>query len=344
MNPPRACTYRALPVVVVLAVLCSCASSWGRTVEPLAKVRGPLPTRIQQPVSLTRLSFRPRRPLAQPRGSVWYELQGTYTSIYEVDQEPGEHVGLDGEYGRLTARGRWALGRDSDLEVEVPVQYATSGFLDSIVNSFHEFFNLPVGGRDKAEDDQYEMRLRRAGQTVWSLEENQLALGDVPVIYTKVLRQEDDVGPALAWRLGLELPLGDEGLGISNGGLDSGLGILAERNLGRWTLSGAVDLLFADTPASFDGAPASFGEQLCLQFGGEYRWNDRVSLLGQLIWASPPVTGYDLEEIDAEIIDLGLGAAWDLSDGSRLFCSLHEDLVAAAGGDFGFMFGWSRGN
>ncbi|HJO27059.1 MAG TPA: hypothetical protein QF730_07425, partial [Planctomycetota bacterium] len=74
------------------------------------------------------------------------------------------------------------------------------------------------------------------------------------------------------------------------------------------------------------------------------RWNDRVSLLGQLIWASPPVTGYDLEEIDAEIIDLGLGAAWDLSDGSRLFCSLHEDLVAAAGGDFGFMFGWSRGN
>ena len=329
-------------LALFLAVCCSCLST--RSDAPLPTVRGPLPTRIQQPVSLTRLSFRPRRPVAQQRGSGWYEVQGAYTSIFEVDQLPGERVGLDGEYGRVTARGRWALGEQADLEVEVPVQYATSGFLDSLVNSFHAFFNLPVGGRTKAEDDQYEMRLRRNGQTVWSLDENELALGDVPLVYTRVLRREDEQGPGLAWRIGLELPLGDESVGVGSGGVDGGLGLIGERNLGRWTLSGAVDLLWAATPDSFAGAPTEFGEQLCLQFGSEYRWTDHLSLLGQLVWASSPVTGYELEEIDAEIIDLGLGAAWDLAAGQRLFCSFHEDLVAAAGGDFGIMFGWSCGN
>ncbi|MDP6369246.1 MAG: DUF3187 family protein, partial [Planctomycetota bacterium] len=118
-------------LALLLAVCCSCLST--RSDAPLPTVRGPLPTRIQQPVSLTRLSFRPRRPVAQQRGSGWYEVQGAYTSIFEVDQLPGERVGLDGEYGRVTARGRWALGEQADLEVEVPVQYATSGFLDSLV-------------------------------------------------------------------------------------------------------------------------------------------------------------------------------------------------------------------
>lgn len=302
-----------------------------------------MPTRVQQPVSLTRLSFRPRRPVAQPPGAVRLEVQGTYTSIYEVDKEPGERVGMDGEYGRLTVRGRWGLGGVADVEVELPVQYATSGFLDEVVNAFHDLFNLPVGGRNNAEDDQYEMRLRRQGQTVWSLEEDSLSLGDVPVIYTHVLREEDVDGPALAWRGGVELPLGNEGNGVGSGGLDWGLGLLGERNLGRWTLTGAVDVLFADTPDSYDGAPTSFRDQLCLQFGTEYRWNDHMSLLLQLVWVSTPVTGYELEEIDAEVIDMGLGAVWDLKGGSRLFCSLHEDLVAAAGGDFGLMFGWTKG-
>jgi hypothetical protein len=75
----------------------------------------------------------------------------------------------------------------------------------------------------------------------------------------------------------------------------------------------------------------------------ELRWNDRLSLLTQLLWTSPLTSDIDLEEISREIFDLGLGAAYDMKSGGRLFVSFHEDLVAATGPDFSLLIGASWG-
>jgi len=50
-----------------------------------------------------------------------------------------------------------------------------------------------------------------------------------------------------------------------------------------------------------------------------------------------------LEEIDREILDLGIGVAWDSGPRSRVSLSIHEDLVAATGSDLTLMAAWSHG-
>ena len=50
-----------------------------------------------------------------------------------------------------------------------------------------------------------------------------------------------------------------------------------------------------------------------------------------------------LEEVDGEILDVGVGVAHDLTRESALTISFHEDAVAASGPDFTLYFGLTFG-
>ena len=76
-----------------------------------------------------------------------------------------------------------------------------------------------------------------------------------------------------------------------------------------------------------------------MQVGCERNWTDRLSLLANLHLRSPITDDFAFEEIDREILDLGLGFAWDVSDDAILQASFHEDLVSATGADFGVFVG-----
>ena len=98
-----------------------------------------------------------------------------------------------------------------------------------------------------------------------------------------------------------------------------------------------------DTPRAFLDAGLDVDFLLFAGAGAEYRWSDRTSLLLQLQYRSPLTEDLPLEEIDREILDLGVGVAHDLTRESALTISFHEDVVAAAGPDFTFYFGLSFG-
>ena len=187
------------------------------------------------------------------------------------------------------------------------------------------------------------MRLRRNGQLIFEVEEDRLQLGDMALTLTRSLRVEDASGPAVAVRAGLELPTGSEARGSSNGELDFAAGALAERSLGRWSLFGGLDLLLPGAADAFDGAGVELREMASVQLGVEYRWSDRMSLLGQVCWTSPMTRDYTFEELDREIFDLALGVAWDGPLGARYQAAFEEDVVSATGPDFGLLLGMSWG-
>jgi hypothetical protein len=267
----------------------------------------------------------------------------SYSSIYEVEHEPGQTVRLDGEVWRTAGRARYGLGGKTDLEVELAVVFASSGLMDSFIDDFHNLFGFPEAGRENAEEDQYRMRLRREGELIYELEEDRVGFGDVPIIVTHQVREENPGGPAVAVRAGVELPTGSEDRGFGNGKLDWGVGSLMERSLGRWTMTAAVDVLVPGTPDAFERGGVELNEILSLQVGGEYRWNNHLSLLGQLFWTSRMTDDYSIEEFNREIFDLGLGMAYDWNGGPRLYFAIQEDMVAATGPDFGVILGLSWG-
>ena len=325
---------------VLTLVLVGC-SALGPTADPTPAVRGPLPSRTQHPLALTFLALRPRRAAVQPEGSWGFALDGVYSSIFEVRSKGVDHVAFDGEILRTSGRARYGINGALDVEVELAAVYATGGFLDSFVDDFHAVTNTPGGDRDRAPKDAYEIRITRSGEIAYELEGDHVGIGDLPVTVTGRLRGEEHGGPALSWRFGVELPTGSVSRGYGSGGVDFGGGLLVESTLRRWSLFGALDYVVTDEANSFDRLGIEIRNLIQVQGGVEYRWNDRLSLLGQLFLTTPLTSDIELEEINREIVDLGLGLAYDFRGGPRITGAFHEDVVAATGPDFSLFLGVS---
>ncbi|TDJ73146.1 MAG: DUF3187 family protein [Planctomycetota bacterium] len=331
-----------LPLGVLLSLAgCSLLPRPAEDVQPI--VRGPLPSRTQHPLALTYLALRPRRAETQPVDRLGVAFQSVYTSIFERSSKAGEQIRFDGELWRNTLRVRKGITSEMDIEVELAALYTTSGFLDDFIEGYHDLFFLPQGGRDKVQDDQFTMRLRKDGETIYDLDEDRVGFGDIPIVVTRRLRAEDEDGPAVAVRLGVELPTGSADRGFGNGKLDWGGGFLTERSFGRWTLTGALDYVVTGQPDDFDDAGVDAENILQVQSGLEYRWSNVTSCLLQLFWTTPMIDDFDDEEITSDIVDVGLGVVRDLAGGGRFTFSFHEDLVAATGPDFSVLVGIAWG-
>lgn len=336
---------RPLPSCALLALLASC-SSLGHTSDPAPHVRGPLATRQQHPLGLTLMAFRPRRPVTQDAGELGAGVTASLSSIEEIQRfppyNPNDSVVMDAETIRTVFRGRYGVSESVDVEVELPFLYASGGVLDKFIEDFHEFFNLPDGGRDENVDDDYRVDVISGSDELYALEGNRLGVQDIPIFVTWQLQEETEGAPAFALRAGLELPTGSESRGFGNGALDVGAGVLGEKSFGRWTVVGGMDVVFPGQSDRMEASPGNSYETLfAFELGGEYRWNDRVSLVAGTKWTSPMIASVELEEIDREIFDLGVGALWDVGDHSRFALSFHEDLVAATGSDFTVHLGYT---
>lgn len=331
----------ALAASLALLLLAACA---GPSSDPAHVVRGPLPTRVLQPVGLLFPGPEPRRAHVLPEGGWFARPEVGYASIFEQNIGPAETVSFDGEVARAALELRRGIGRGIELAIEPKVLFASSGFLDRVVDEFHSATGFVGGGREDVPRDGYDMRVVNDGVTAYALEEDEVLFGDLPITLTAALREEDGNGPAVAARVIVELPTGDEDRGTGSGGVDVAAGVLLERSVGRWTFFGGVDGVLPEDPDGFEAAGVEVRTLLFASGGVEYRWSDRLSLLGQAVFQSPLTRSLDAEEIDREILDLGFGAAWDLAPGATAFASFHEDAVAASGPDatvqIGVAFTW----
>ena len=138
---------RALHAGFLAVLLPSCALVASHSDAPSPKVRGPIPTRVQQPNKLTFLAFRPRTAHTLSEGEHALRITSEYSSIFENGDVGDKRVVLDGEIARTSFAVSLGVGPRTDLEFELPVVYASDGFLDRFVESWHDFFGFPGGGR-----------------------------------------------------------------------------------------------------------------------------------------------------------------------------------------------------
>lgn len=331
-------------LLVLLLVPCSaCAIVASHANDPKPRIRGPIPTRTQEPVKLTFLAFRPRTANVAAEGARSLRVTSEYSSMFENGTGASDHVVLDGEIWRNAFAMTFGVAPKTDVEVEVPLVYATSGFLDRFVESWHSFFGLPGGGRDERERFTYEMQLEHDGDRVYHLEPNELGFGDVPVVVTHQLVDESDSAPAVSVRAGVDLPLGSESRGFGNGALDWGGGVLAEKSFGRWTATAAVDYVFTRRASSFVGSGVDVRDDLDLELGLEYRWNDSTSLLAGLVLNTAVTRDMTIMEIDRDMASANVGMAFDLPGGSIGMFGFEDDVIAESGPDFTVFASWSMG-
>lgn len=308
---------------------------------PRARVRGPFPSRIQQPIALGRLALRPRGADTQPSGTTSLGLESAYANLFENGSGPGgQEVVTDGELWNSTLLVRRGISERADVQLELSVLYASSGFLDRFIEGWHRLLALPNGGHEERPRFSYEMHVAKDGKTLWTLDGYEPLLLDTPLTFTERLVDESASSPALAVRAGVDLPTGSEARGAGNGGWDWGLGVVAQKSLGRWTLTGALDWVDAKRPSSFVGSGVQAFDGFDLQLGLEYRWNDALSLLAGVDFVPPVTRDFTIRELDREMLGLDLGFAWDVGESSQLHLGIEEDAISAAGPDITLLLGW----
>ncbi len=248
---------------------------------------------------------------------------------------------FDSEISHTSLSARHGMGPSTDLEVELALTFATAGCLDLIIEDYHQLFNFPSEGRRNRPINTYEMDAVHEGKLAYKMEGDQPGFGDLPVVLTHTFVEEDEGTPTVSARVGVELPTGSESKGFGNGVVDFGAGILAEKSFGRWTTTAAVDYVVTGTAHRFETAGVSARDDLDLQLGLEYRWNDRVSLLLGTVLESPVTRDIPVKEIDGDILSIDIGVSWDLGKRSRLLLEFGEDAIAKSGPDLTLMGAWS---
>jgi len=221
----------------------------------------------------------------------------------------------------------------------VPVLHTTGGFLDSFLIDYHDAFGFPDQGRSSTARNRFEVFAETNGQRVYELRDEGVMLGDVPletaIELVPVRRAADGSGsPGLSARFGVELPVGDEAAGASNGQTDYAAGLCA-----TWPLSfGAVH---AEAQHAWAGSPAiarSQGFEFADVTAGSVTFEAQplvdVGLLAQATWETATLERLDLDRASKDTVLLWLGARIRLEGNLFVEVSFGEDLSEYIAPDF----------
>src|SRR5438093_3931133 len=143
---------------------------------------------------------------------------------------------LDGETLRTTLRARVGIVPRLEACVEAPFLSQGRGFMDSYIDSFHERFHLPDGGRIGFAHNQFRAGYIGDGETVYlDRAPSGLRLGDIVLSATGALLVERRRAPALSMTLSLKLPSGNYKTLEGSGSLDYGASLRLSKRRGRST-------------------------------------------------------------------------------------------------------------
>lgn len=257
------------------------------------------------------------------------------SSEYVFDQEGGEELLLDGETQGYSLQYRRGGPEGFEWGVEIPLIHAGGGFMDGLIENWHDAFNLPDGGRDAAARDRYRYRYVREGVTVLDLDEGGTRLGDVRL--GAGLR----LGEALGLRGQLKLPTGEEDRltgGNWGGALWTELGLPFPRD------SGLDGQLSAGLSVNEDAKLLDGLQNTLIPFGGlglGYQAWSAVEIIGQLYLHAPLYENTEIDALKRPGALLGLGLRGCAARGPCLELSFQEDLAVGASPDFSLHFALS---
>jgi len=188
------------------------------------------------------------------RVKTMFDIANTY-SIREEESKT-EQLLLDAETYRLGLQIRYGVRDWLEVGAEIPLVGHAGGFLDNIIEKFHQIFMFPDGDRIDDETNKVEFFYARDDEVVFDYRRSGYGLGDVTL--SSALRLWNRPGPKgedLALRFGLKLPTGDSKAWRGSGAVDLSL-----------QLDGTKRLMVLDYPmalfASLGGAYLGEGDLL----------------------------------------------------------------------------------
>ena len=283
-----------------------------------------------------------------PAGTLEGGVAEDMASNFAQDATGREEILLDGESYRTTFFCRYGVGGRGEVGLELPLVGHTSGIFDGFIEGWHDFFNLPQGGRKEAPRNRLLYRYTKDGRTRLLLDDSGYGLGDIRLTGGWQLYQSDagDRRHALTLRTGLKLPTGSSRWLRGSGSTDLALWLTGQSDYllpGPWggiaffASLGGMAMTGGDVLASQQRDAAGFGS---LGFG----WApfERVAFKLQLSGHTPFYGDSDLRELASPALQFIIGGTISLSPRTALDIGVSEDIAVNTSSDVALHLALSR--
>ena len=278
-------------------------------------------------------------PLVANAGAKEFGLGVDLASNYVSETAAGENIVLDGESLRISLRGRYGLGKDLEIGMEVPFLVLGGGFLDDFIIKYHDTFGFPQGGRDTAPRNRLLYLYRKNNIDKLRIENSSSGIGDISLQGGWQLYKGPGESPgAVSVRAALKLPTGDSDRLQGSGSTDLALWINAGKGFpltrGHFVVYGAAGLL-----AMTGGNVLPDQQQNFAGFGNFGIGWDPFSCLALKVQADAHTPFYrdsGLKEVDSYSVQLTIGGTIALGKKTSLDIGVSEDLIVATAPDVVF--------
>jgi hypothetical protein len=320
--------------LLTAALPCGCRTPEGVDPDSEPKVfAGPFHHRSMMPLSLIFASPIPDDTRILPDRENRLSWNTTYASVFVKEERSGDRISVDGEFLRTSLLLERGLGGRVQLGLELPFLYYSSGFLDSLIENFHDAFGFPQGDRDQYPRDQYDVTYIEGGNHFFDAEEDDFSLADIP-LYCKVgLVDPEETGFGLAARGILEFPTGDEDKGFGSGKYEGGAGLLAQNSFcPSFAAYMNADYIMRSTPTNFHGTEVADVTHLSLAL--EKAFTHVFAVVVQTDYQTRPLKDGDLQEFDRPEWNVSFGVGWQTTDRTRLKLFFSEGITTHNTADF----------
>ncbi len=302
----------------------------------------PFSTSNQSPIIRVHgLPFIDRGSVLDP-GRTRFGLLSDTANNFVKKSNNNESLLFDGETQRFTFIYNQGLDNGWEWGLRVPYLGHGAGKLDGLVDSWHDLFGFPDGGRDSYPQNRLTYRYTRNGITRVNVTDSTSGTGDIQINGAWQWQKSRSATDAnLALRAQATLPTGDSDSLLGSGGLDLAFWISGDRKE-SWldfpgTLWGGAGILLLGDGEVLEGQQrkmAVFGT-----IGTGARVTPGISLKVQLDYHSPLYKNSRLTPVSGHALQIIMGGDIRLSDDAMLDIAIKEDPTVHASPDVVFHIG-----
>ena len=269
------------------------------------------------------------------KGGVAWSVSSITASHAASGRQDEESLVFDGETTRVEFRLRFAPTDRLEVGLELPYVWQSSGRLDSLIDTWHDVFDLPGGNRRVRERDLLEYRYENANGVALDFTSSTSGMGDVRFLAGWRLGGSENHERAL--RFAVTVPTGDADELLGSDAVTVGAGLAGDlSNLGagdKWSAYYRLHATWLTEPALL---PTVYEDWIAHAAGG-FGWaaTDWMDLRAQVL-ARTATHDSDLRQIGDPAVILSFGANLRLGDSYSLSLSVGEDLWVESSPDVSF--------
>lgn len=293
--------------------------------------KGPFHVRNQYPPHLMfmDLSADSARPIPHHRLSIGMAID--YTSVFVNEKSGNWEALIDMEMTSVDLSLVYGLTKNLSVSVSMPFVSMNAGFLDPLLEDFHNTFGLPNYGKHDRPKDEFAYAVRENGEDWFTAQSGGFHRADGTISARLSLYGEKPHSPMSGSILyKLKIPIGDAEHGFGSGEFDHGLFLLSQFRFDPFILYLNPGIMALSKPDTLGLQVPINSTIFGLVLGCEYVPNTSWTLLTQLNYYGSPFADTGISHLDNHSLQLIFGLTHEISQGTVLELTFSEDLSRTA--------------